>query len=383
MAKAQRALGYDVDQGIPAALVVGLGVIVDRTVAAVDVGIVPQEVEDAHLLVVDGAVVGARHAAHVIHADPGIGQYIRGIHHVGVLCGLLGSRDTGGLEIGHVDVTRVHVVEPEIEVAGIGDRHAAVGQSRRAFPGVVHGDGVPLPLHLGQSHFLAAVVLSIDRDHRTAVLHPKHPLGLEVHALFLDGHIGSLRPLTRADTDLFFPQGDPDSPLARGITAGVGEAQTDVECEPGCALVLARDVHLGFIGGRASQAVIESQGTDRRLTQGHPCPLYVGLAETEGRVTRGEGIGHGLGGGAAAPRNRTRHREVGQVRALGSYVVLPDHGRSGFGIRLTGGVLGGSTARSLSLGGRVGVDGVTAPLTGCKTAREGGDHQQKSNDSEK
>ena len=60
MAKAQGALGYDVDQGILAALIVGLGVIVDRTVTAVDVDIVPQEVENTHLLVVDGAVVGAR-----------------------------------------------------------------------------------------------------------------------------------------------------------------------------------------------------------------------------------------------------------------------------------------------------------------------------------
>ena len=192
-----------------------------------------------------------------------------------------------------------------------------------------------------------------------------------------------MRPLTRADTDLFFPQGDPDSPLTRGISAGVGEAQTDVEREPGRALVLARDVCLGFIGGGACQACIESQGTDRGLTQGHPCPLYIGITETEGRVTGGEGIGGLLCGGTAAPSNRARYRKVGHVRALGSNVVLPDHGRRGLGIGLTGGVLGGSTARGLALGGRVGVDGGIAPLTGRQATREGGDHQQKSNDSEK
>ena len=45
----------------------------------------------------------------------------------------------------------------------------------------------------------------------------------------------------------------------------------------------------------------------------------------------------------------------------------------------------GKTAftRGLALGGRVGVGRVTAPLTGCKAACKGGDHQQKSNDSEK
>ena len=142
-------------------------------------------------------------------------------------------------------------------------------------------------------------------------------------------------------------------------------------------------MRLGFIGGRACQAVIESQGTDRGLTQGHPCPLYVGFAETEGRVIGGEGIGDRLGGGAAAPRNRSRYFKVGHVRALGSYIVLPDHGRSGLGIGLPRGVLGDGATLGLSLGGRVGIGGTTATAAGRKAAREGGDHQQKSNDSEK
>ena len=217
--KAQRARLHDLDEILRAALGEGLGMVKDGIVGS---AVVPQEVEDTHLLVGSGLGIVAADTALVVHSHPSVGQNVLGIHHIRILrCGLDGLGALR-LQVGDVGISSVEVVEPDVGVAAGGNCDSLVGDGGGILPGAVHGDGGAVYLDHRDGHSLAAIVLGADRHGIAAhiVLHPEHPLGAEIDAQLRNAHVRGSGPLARADTDLLLAESDPDAALARGIRAG-------------------------------------------------------------------------------------------------------------------------------------------------------------------